>query len=83
MLKRARQLAEKIRSHNNPEDARQKGRKPSASDLSLKKSPLTRLLANHVGRGGSSGMLQQVASAAIAEAGNDNVSASFLTACSS
>ena len=49
---------------------------PRGPALSLKTSPLTRTMAWHVGRGASAGMLQEVASAALAEAGEPNVSKS-------
>ena len=45
-------------------------RRPSSADFSLQKSALSRTIGWHVGRGASSGLLQEVASAAVAEAGH-------------
>ena len=52
--------------------------RPSPRDLSLTDSALTRAASRHIGRGASSALLQEFASAAIEESGRDNVSKSTL-----
>ena len=72
ILRRAQSLSSTIHSRNG-RDSRVQDRKASASELSFKKSPITRLLTWHVGRGASSGLFQQVAHAAVEEAGSANL----------
>ena len=79
MLKRAQKLAKQIRE-SGPGDGSNKKR-PSSASLSLKGSPITRLMSWHVGRGASSGMMQQVAQAAVDEAGGQHLTASHLGSC--
>ena len=71
MLKRAQRLAEsqsKAGSHEKPSR-----RRFSSKDFSLRESPLTRILAFNVGRGGAASGMQKISAAAVAESGESNV----------
>ena len=76
ILKRAKLLYRAL-SDSSVDKNDEKQRRPVAA-VSLKGSPLTRLMAYHVGRGGACSMLQKVAHAAVQEAGTSNVSGSCL-----
>ena len=89
MLKRAQRLASfqastpesadsKKPRASTPESADSKKPRIKSSAFSLKRSPLTRLLCWRVGRGQSAGMMQQIANAAVLEAGVKHVSPSIL-----
>ena len=76
ILKRAKTLYRAL-SDSSLEKKDEKAKRPKSA-VSLKGSPLTRLMAYHVGRGGACSLLQKVAHAAIEEAGTSNVSGSCL-----
>ena len=74
MLKRAQRLASFASSKTESDSER----KPRSTAFSLKRSPITRLLAWHVGRGQSACMMQQMANAAVKESGAKHVDPSVL-----
>ena len=75
--KRVQGLAKSLAKAADGTDlAKNPERRPSPSDLSLKNSAVTRAASWRIGRGASTGLLQEFASAAIEESGHGNVSRS-------
>ena len=82
LLRRAKNLAQSL---DNRVSARGDGdpsfqKRPSSTHFSLQTSALSRTVSRRIGRGASCGLLQEVAAAAVSEAGEKNVSASDLSA---
>ena len=78
MLKRALKLAE---AKKKAETTKPAAKRPSPADFSLRESPLTRVLCFQVGRGQAATTMQNIAQAAVSEAGAGNVSKSSCAAC--
>ena len=77
LLKRLQGLSKSLRERATGSDDVQ--RRPSSADFSLHESPLSRTIGFHVGRGASSGLLQEISAAALTESGSSNVTASALS----
>lgn len=78
LLKRLQGLAKSLQNTSGG-SADGVQRRPSSADFSVQQSALSRTIGWHVGRGASSGLLQQVASAALEESGASHVTASALS----
>ena len=78
MLKRALKLAE---AKKKAETTKPAAKRPSPADFSLRESPLSRVLCFQVGRGQAATTMQNIAQAAVSEAGAGNVSKSSCAAC--
>lgn len=76
LLKRLQGLAKSLENQNASSASAGVERRPSSADFSVQQSALTRTIGWHVGRGASSGLLQEVASAAVEESGASHVTAS-------
>ena len=75
MLQRIKRFQKRLAENNEPSASR-----PSSSRFSLKRSPLIRELALRVGQGQPAAIVQTVSHAAVAEAGQANVSSSTSSA---
>ena len=78
LLKRLQGLAKSLQNQNASSASAGVERRPSSADFSVQQSALSRTIGWHVGRGASSGLLQEVASAAVEESGASHVTASAL-----
>ena len=81
LLRRAKNLAQSLDKASGKGDGDPSfQKKPSSTHFSLQTSVLSRTVSRRIGRGASCGLLQEVAAAAVSEAGAKNVSASHLSA---
>ena len=80
LLRRAKSLAQSLDRASGRGDGDPNHKRPSSTHFSLQTSALSRTVSRRIGRGASCGLLQEVAAAAVSEAGEKNVSASDLSA---